>query len=524
MRKRNAVKRIAAVLASACLIVSMLATTVMAKPATKNEVGSLKITSSSTTGTGLKGYTFDLYKVAKIGFDESGNMTYTAEKDYESALNGLANLEDQTEVQKKLSVLSDAATGPATKTENVTEEKKSVVFTGLELGYYLVKVTAPKGASATSDFLVSIPSTKDDGTDLNYNVEVKLKTTTVDISKKGEILDATGNPTTAKSGNVGDKIKFTLEFHVPDTTGFTQYTYKITDTMSKGLQYANGSLKVSMDKNKTGVYTEIDSLKYSLKVNGPDVSTKKTEITVDFQKNLFAKADKTGNVAEYPVGAPLKVEYEATITKDAIDTASTGMTNKAVLTYSNNPGEDGVGTTDDIPSDEPKFFTFNLKLNKSFVPAPGDFSKVKFTLDGVKLSEKEDSNGGEYVVDPNGISGQELSLNTGDGTLKIYGLAEGTYYLNEVKTADGYNLLKDKVKVVIKATYGEDGKPNGSAEGSNKIDLATYFVNTDVVNKKGFTLPSTGGQGMVALVAAGICLMAAMAALMVSYMRKRRNA
>ena len=38
------------------------------------------------------------------------------------------------------------------------------------------------------------------------------------------------------------------------------------------------------------------------------------------------------------------------------------------------------------------------------------------------------------------------------------------------------------------------------------------------------TLPSTGGQGMVALVAAGICLMAAMAALMVSYMRKRRNA
>ena len=69
MRKRNAVKKIAAVLASACLIVSMLATTVMAKPATKNEVGSLKITSSSTTGTGLKGYTFDLYKVAKIGFD-----------------------------------------------------------------------------------------------------------------------------------------------------------------------------------------------------------------------------------------------------------------------------------------------------------------------------------------------------------------------------------------------------------------------------------------------------------------------
>lgn len=37
MRKRNAVKRIAAVLASACLMVSMLATTAMAKPAESAE-------------------------------------------------------------------------------------------------------------------------------------------------------------------------------------------------------------------------------------------------------------------------------------------------------------------------------------------------------------------------------------------------------------------------------------------------------------------------------------------------------
>ena len=58
MRKRNAVKKIAAVLASACLIVSMLATTVMAKPATQNGTGSLEIDAKS--GETLNGYTFDL--------------------------------------------------------------------------------------------------------------------------------------------------------------------------------------------------------------------------------------------------------------------------------------------------------------------------------------------------------------------------------------------------------------------------------------------------------------------------------
>ena len=113
-----------------------------------------------------------------------------------------------------------------------------------------------------------------------------------------------------------------------------------------------------------------------------------------------------------------------------------------------------------------------------------------------------------------------MSLND-QGILKIYGLAEGTYYLTETKTADGYNLLSNKVKVVIKATYNATtGKLEGTASGSNTIDTTTHFV----VNKKGFTLPSTGGQGMVALVAAGICLMTLMAALMALYMKKHRNA
>ena len=138
----------------------------------------------------------------------------------------------------------------------------------------------------------------------------------------------------------------------------------------------------------------------------------------------------------------------------------------------------------------------------------------------MKLSEKTTGTGGEYVVDPNGTKNLELSLND-EGKLKIYGLAEGTYYLTETKTADGYNLLSNKVKVVIKATIMPQlEKLEGTASGSNIIDKTTHFVDTNVVNKKGFTLPSTGGQGMVALVAAGICLMTLMAALMALYMKK----
>ena len=184
MRKRNAVKRIAAVLASACLMVSMLATTAMAKPAESAKTGSLTVTASSGN---LKDYTFDLYKVADITVASGGIMTYKATSDFTTALTG-KDLADQTAVESTLQALVAAAKGKtATKsTGKITSDINTTKIDGLELGYYLVKVSAPEGVSATGDFLVSIPSTKADGSDLNYDVKVTVKTSTVKINKKGD--------------------------------------------------------------------------------------------------------------------------------------------------------------------------------------------------------------------------------------------------------------------------------------------------------------------------------------------------
>ena len=239
MRKRNAVKRIAAVLASACLIVSMLATTVMAKPAESTKTGSLTVTASSGN---LKDYTFDLYRVADITVGTDGIMSYTATTDFSTVLKG-KDLTDQTAVEATLKELVKAAEGKTvTKTTGkIASEVTSQKIDELSLGYYLVKVSAPNGVSATGDFLVSIPSTKADGTDLNYNVEVKVKTSTVTIEKKGEVQGATAGEKTVK---VGDKIDYTLTMKVPDTTGFSKYVYKVTDTMGKGLKFDENSLKL----------------------------------------------------------------------------------------------------------------------------------------------------------------------------------------------------------------------------------------------------------------------------------------
>lgn len=85
MKNKNVVKKITAILATACMMVGMLATTAMAKPA-ENKQGSLTIRTSSQQSS-LAGYQFDLYKIANISVDDStGNMTYTWEAGYENIL------------------------------------------------------------------------------------------------------------------------------------------------------------------------------------------------------------------------------------------------------------------------------------------------------------------------------------------------------------------------------------------------------------------------------------------------------
>lgn len=260
MKNKNVVKKITAILATACMMVGMLATTAMAKPA-ENKQGSLTIQTSSQQSS-LAGYQFDLYRIANISVDDStGNICnlYTWEAGYENILTA-DELADQAAVQAKVAEISNKATGKPTVTKQIAKDSTDITVTinNLNLGYYLVKVTAPEGAAATSDFLVSVPSTETDGSDLYYNPTVTLKTSTVDATKTGKVL-VNGKETDNRSGNVGDEIQYTISFHVPDTTGFDEFTYTINDTMSKGLSYVDGSLKVYIDKNKNGSFEEINS-------------------------------------------------------------------------------------------------------------------------------------------------------------------------------------------------------------------------------------------------------------------------
>ena len=90
------------------------------------------------------------------------------------------------------------------------------------------------------------------------------------------------------------------------------------------------------------------------------------------------------------------------------------------------------------------------------------------------------------------------------GVAEFEGLQNGTYYLEEIKAPDGYNLLTQTVEVVI------DGSENNDASVS---------MEAVVKNNSGTTLPSTGGMGTTVFYVVGSLMMVGAAVLLVT--RKR---
>ena len=99
-------------------------------------------------------------------------------------------------------------------------------------------------------------------------------------------------------------------------------------------------------------------------------------------------------------------------------------------------------------------------------------------------------------------------------------MATGTYYLKETKAPDGYELLDELIKVVIK----DDNEDGIVDDAGDKLDKSanTNIVYKTVVNRKPPIMPITGGMGTVIFSIVGIVLVAGGIMLITGYQRRRR--
>ena len=107
------------------------------------------------------------------------------------------------------------------------------------------------------------------------------------------------------------------------------------------------------------------------------------------------------------------------------------------------------------------------------------------------------------------------AIKDSNGTLFTFkGLDDGDYVLKETKTPAGYNTIAD-IEFTVTADHDveSDNPVLKSLSGNKKTGEITFTANkddgsltTNVVNKKGSILPSTGGMGTIFIYVVGIAL------------------
>ena len=399
-------------------------------------------------------------------------------------------------------------TEPSSVTVATGDNTKTAKIENLAAGYYFVKDAGDINAGEiATKFLVEVVG--------NANVTVKATAPTI----KKEIVKKDGSTVNGTSANVGDEITFKLTANVPDMANFDKYTFTISDTLSKGLTFDENSVEVKIGE------TTLESTKYKLTPpTNPDTDN---TFKIDFTKEKF------GDNVKHNTGAEIVVTYKATLNSNALITDK--ETNTAKLTYSNNPDGMGTGTTPDAPV---YIYDFDIDIdkyddtdNKDKDNANKDKSKKLAGAEFILYKEVVETSGTvryyyqcndntkkvEWVTEKKKATPQTTAA---DGKASFQGIAAGSYFLKETKAPDGYNKLKDPVKVEITAEYDD-------ADGKLKKTYAThtgegqYIQTVEVPNKAGAVLPSTGGIGTTIFYVLGSILALGAAVLLIA--KKRMN-
>lgn len=382
-------------------------------------------------------------------------------------------------------------TATATPVSGDTDKTKgTATFSGLTAGYYLV---FPEGGSTgknsrgTDAILANVP--RDGG-----NTAVEIKSTFPTVDKKVQTTDG-GDFTDNGTAQVGKKVAFQLTAEVPDMSDYTKYTFKFVDTMTKGLDFVENSVKVTIaGKN-------IDAGEDTYKVK---FDTAQKALTVTFDNLKKVKKEQNTPVA---TGDKIVVTYEAYINKDASRTDP--ATNKVYLEYSNDPSGNGTGTSN---PDESKVYTYDINIFKFYTNESNTETALANATFKLTASEdststaielvKEEGTDLVYHVKGNNEADAVSTVTTGaDGKITIKGLKAGTYYLHETIAPTGYNKLKKPIKIDITVTSEAYTTP------SYKVDDKANADNTiKVENVKGVMLPETGSIGTIGLTALGVAV------------------
>lgn len=387
--------------------------------------------------------------------------------------------------------------------------ESSVTITGLGAGYYVVLASnVPAGVSILNSIL---RVTSADGT-----VSVDLKAESIPFEKKVSIGGSA--PAADATASVGDTLTYTITSRVPNPADFTDITeYKISDTLTNQL----------LDPESLVLTIGDTEFKSNPAVGENDINTIAVENygTYTEGSQSFSLTFNTAELAAYK-GQAVTLTYSAELTSDAVNVNG----NDATLEYTNDGNVSSQTAHTDV-------YTYGMDITKVFSDgSTTHYTDVTFQL-RTDASDADTAIGfagdnGVYVkADSDDTQVKDLELAT-DGSLTLTGLKADTYYLVETATAenDGFNLAAPITVVLTQnadskadldgdtttATMGGTDLTVTISENQDQVSLAGF----EVLNQKGFQLPTTGGAGTWMFTIGGIVLIAAAGGVFFALRRK----
>lgn len=538
-------------------------------PKNKTDYGEITLIKKGQVGNGeasetLSGVTFKLYKF--VGTKTGGKISPFTTTNHTDDLNDTTMMWKQI---KKSSTASGDNTGTEIGPEGLltTSNVGEITVSGLSAGYYcfveqgvgnnkaFITDQTPhyfevKGETS-QEITVANDGTVTEKADSTAAANLKLTVTDPrpDVEKKVKDRAPAENGddyVKASDYSVGDEIPYKITVKVPQALlnakveSDANFVFEVKDT-PENLE----------DKNVKAISST------------GEVVTEGVAITPDSKPNdkggigftaSFTQAALKALVGEE--GDTFTITYTATLLKGA-DMTVNGNKNTINLKYSNKIDADGKINPDTSEiEDGAVVYTFSIHVDKRGEKKDGDaLPGVKFnvykevakgTPDAVKGStigitgEDKDNWFVKVVIDDKKNDDTKYDLVTGpDGKAQVDGLANGTYYLVETATVNGYNLLSGPVKVTIQVSYSESWTAKDDYVGDKLVHHEEtlhkeYFggkegapgngyILTTIINRKGFNLPTTGGFGTLLFSGIGVLLVVAGVGVLLSLKKKNRT-
>ncbi|MFQ7485432.1 SpaH/EbpB family LPXTG-anchored major pilin [Gemmiger formicilis] len=423
-----------------------------------------------------------------------------------------------------------------------TDINGKITIAGLSQGEYRIFEDAYSNTSANKGYILDAEyhtfTVQKDGkiqVDGNVSANATIQVANHRPDMKKEVYNGTEWKQDAQYG-VGDTVPYKITIEVPKNIDKLS-TFTVTDT-------------------PTGLTDNVSSIE--VKDDTTDL-TKNTHYTVADNGNGFTITFTPAEMAAY-AGEKLVITYTATVSNDAV-VGGKGNSNNAKLTYTNkiNTHDSPAAPSTNTIEDSAVMYNFGIKVVKTAENGTTALPGVVFDLyreaktgetpivnaetlkkAGLDITKKWILVKSGLTTNANGIIDTSDSNNATNYT---HGLANGDYYLVETKTVDGYNLLTKPVKVKLDVTatttwqktnvydasgnlvkHGTVTKTTFTHTSNNGDATKTELAVAKVVNRKGFTLPVTGGFGTLLFSGIGVLLVLAGVGVLFSLKKKSNRA